>query len=164
MSQQQDFCPDCFRMKAHSASHARLGYCPKWYAIRDPEAAEDCREIADRINRARPAPPTSVAAAGLDGEIADAARVIAWVNSAPRKPAVQAFTAGAERQAAYWIEWAENRAQQALRQHLQQGFDQAWAQDQLVQYEGGVNQLIAAAFKEVAKRVLTRMVGKETIE
>lgn len=38
--------------------------------------------------------------------IADAARVIEWARSTPRKQPSQAFTAGAERQAAYWIEWA----------------------------------------------------------
>lgn len=43
-------------------------------------------------------------------EPADAARVIAWANQSPRRPATSAFTAGAERQAAYWIEWAEARA------------------------------------------------------
>lgn len=41
--------------------------------------------------------------------IADAARVIEWANENPRRPAHIAFTDGAERQAAYWIEWAENR-------------------------------------------------------
>lgn len=39
-------------------------------------------------------------------DIADAARVMAWARDPQRKPAQQAFTAGAERQAAYWIEWA----------------------------------------------------------
>lgn len=42
-----------------------------------------------------------------NAEVADAARVIAWARDANRKPANVAFTAGAERQAAYWIEWAE---------------------------------------------------------
>lgn len=41
------------------------------------------------------------------GDVADAARVLDWARSTPRKPANAAFTAGAERQAAYWIEWAE---------------------------------------------------------
>lgn len=42
-------------------------------------------------------------------EVADAARVIAWAKSNPRKPANIAFTAGPERQAAYWIEWTEKQ-------------------------------------------------------
>lgn len=42
-------------------------------------------------------------------EIADAARVLAWAKESPRRPASSAFTAGAERQAAYWIEWAQNQ-------------------------------------------------------
>ena len=41
--------------------------------------------------------------------VADAARVIEWATSTPRKAAVHAFTEGPERQAAYWIEWAEAR-------------------------------------------------------
>lgn len=47
-------------------------------------------------------------------EIADAARVIEWARSNPRRPANSAFTAGAERQAAYWIEWAEQNAARTL--------------------------------------------------
>lgn len=42
-------------------------------------------------------------------EIASADRVIAWATDPNRKPAINAFTAGPERQAAYWIEWAETR-------------------------------------------------------
>lgn len=44
-------------------------------------------------------------------EIANAARVIAWAQDPDRKPATTAFTAGPERQAAYWIEWAWQKAQ-----------------------------------------------------
>jgi hypothetical protein len=47
-------------------------------------------------------------------EIADAARVIAWARDPDRKPAATAFTAGAERQAAYWIEWAQHEKTGAL--------------------------------------------------
>ena len=39
---------------------------------------------------------------------ADGARVIEWARKKPRPPANVAFTAGPERQAAYWIEWAES--------------------------------------------------------
>lgn len=39
-------------------------------------------------------------------DVADAARVIEWARSYPRKQPSQAFTSGANRQAAYWIEWA----------------------------------------------------------
>lgn len=42
-----------------------------------------------------------------DGDVADAARVLQWARDRPRRAACIAFTAGAERQAAYWIEWAE---------------------------------------------------------
>ena len=36
-------CPDCGRQKARNVAQTLHGYCPKWYAIRDPEAEEDCR-------------------------------------------------------------------------------------------------------------------------
>ena len=45
----------------------------------------------------------------MESEIADASRVMAWAREQPRRPAHLAFTAGPERQAAYWIEWAEAR-------------------------------------------------------
>jgi len=45
--------------------------------------------------------------------IADPARVIEWARSNPRKPAQTAFTDGPERQAAYWIEWAQTEAESA---------------------------------------------------
>ena len=38
---------------------------------------------------------------------ADSAAVVAWAKERPRRAAHIAFTAGPERQAAYWIEWAE---------------------------------------------------------
>ena len=37
----------------------------------------------------------------------DAAAVVAWAKERPRRAANIAFTSGPERQAAYWIEWAE---------------------------------------------------------
>lgn len=40
-------------------------------------------------------------------EVAGAARVLEWMRDPKRKPAQLAFTAGAERQAAYWIEIAQ---------------------------------------------------------
>ena len=43
---------------------------------------------------------------GCSEEIADAAKVIAWASKEKRLPPHLAFTAGPERQAAYWIEWA----------------------------------------------------------
>lgn len=39
----------------------------------------------------------------------DTYRIVEWATSTPRKAAALAFTAGPERQAAYWIEWAEAR-------------------------------------------------------
>ena len=51
---------------------------------------------------------------GMD-VVADAARVIAWAFSSPRKAAIHAFTDGPDRQAAYWIEWAESRAESLAR-------------------------------------------------
>jgi len=43
------------------------------------------------------------------GELVQLDRVLAWLREAPRRPAQQAFTAGAERQVAYLIEEAERR-------------------------------------------------------
>lgn len=47
-------------------------------------------------------------------EIADATRVIAWAKDPNRIPAQLAFTAGPERQAAYWIEWTEMQVGQRV--------------------------------------------------
>ncbi len=49
----------------------------------------------------------------LPVDVADAGRVIAWANEKPRKPANLSFTAGPERQAAYWIEWAQAAEREA---------------------------------------------------
>lgn len=38
-------CPDCGRKKAHSAQDMQDGLCPKWYAITDKEADEDCEKF-----------------------------------------------------------------------------------------------------------------------
>lgn len=47
-------------------------------------------------------------------EVADTDRVLSWFNSTPRKSPELAFTAGPERQAAYWIAWTENRTKADL--------------------------------------------------
>lgn len=39
----QDACPDCGRNKAHSADDCMTGLCPKWWAMRDLGAKEDCK-------------------------------------------------------------------------------------------------------------------------
>jgi hypothetical protein len=46
--------------------------------------------------------------------VADAAMVVEWAMTPNRKPAQLAFTAGPERQAAYWIEWVEARLGKSL--------------------------------------------------
>lgn len=38
-------CPECGRLKARSAEDAANGRCPKWWAVRDPEAAADCEKF-----------------------------------------------------------------------------------------------------------------------
>ena len=35
-------CPDCDREKAKNANDAIKGFCPKWWAITDKMADEDC--------------------------------------------------------------------------------------------------------------------------
>ena len=42
MSEEAEKCPDCKRFKAHGANDVVKGFCPKWWAVRDKEAAEDC--------------------------------------------------------------------------------------------------------------------------
>ena len=39
-------CPECGRKKAHSVGDVLKGLCPKWWAIRDAEAEEDCKRFA----------------------------------------------------------------------------------------------------------------------
>jgi len=39
-------CPDCGRIKAMDAVGCAMGKCPKWFAIHDQEAHEDCRRVA----------------------------------------------------------------------------------------------------------------------
>ena len=45
-AQQDDICPECRRKKAKSADDCAAGLCPKWYAIRDKESANDCRNVS----------------------------------------------------------------------------------------------------------------------
>jgi len=37
-------CPFCGRQKARNFKDCAKGFCPKWYAMRDPDAAQDCVE------------------------------------------------------------------------------------------------------------------------
>jgi ribosomal protein L37AE/L43A len=39
-------CPECGRPQAESAADIISGACPKWYAVRDQEAKEDCERVA----------------------------------------------------------------------------------------------------------------------
>lgn len=41
-----DKCPDCGRTKAFNATAAAEGKCPKWWAINDASADDDCRKHA----------------------------------------------------------------------------------------------------------------------
>jgi len=43
-----DKCPDCGRPKAKSAADAALGWCPKWWALYDGDAQEDCKRAAEK--------------------------------------------------------------------------------------------------------------------
>lgn len=40
-------CPECGRAKAKDIGGVLAGHCPKWYAIRDPEAEKDCFRVRD---------------------------------------------------------------------------------------------------------------------
>lgn len=46
-------CPDCGRPKAHSAGDAARGDCPKWWAVRDGMAEQDCKNHAAPPSDAR---------------------------------------------------------------------------------------------------------------
>jgi len=42
------FCPECGRKKAQNVQDSLLGMCPKWWAIRDPDAEEDCKRHSEK--------------------------------------------------------------------------------------------------------------------
>lgn len=44
MENENRICPDCGREKASNVDDVKAGYCPKWWAIRDPDAEKDCLE------------------------------------------------------------------------------------------------------------------------
>lgn len=52
----RELCPDCGRPKAQDIKDCSRGDCPKWYAIMDQAAEDDCRRVANR--RPAPARPT----------------------------------------------------------------------------------------------------------
>lgn len=45
-------CPDCGRYKAMCVEDCSAGFCPKWYAVRDDDAAKDCRKHTQTTNAA----------------------------------------------------------------------------------------------------------------
>lgn len=50
-----NICPECKRNKAHNVGDVLKGLCPKWYAIRDPDAEEDCKQVAShQVNAVDP--------------------------------------------------------------------------------------------------------------
>lgn len=49
-----DRCPECRRPKARNVQDALIGYCPKWWAIRDQAAKEDCEQWAAQIGIFKP--------------------------------------------------------------------------------------------------------------
>jgi Fe-S cluster biosynthesis and repair protein YggX len=49
-----DKCPDCGRQKAQSADDCAAGLCPKWYAVRDKEAEDDCKRAQGAAEPAAP--------------------------------------------------------------------------------------------------------------
>ena len=48
-------CPECGRQKAFTVEEVSKGGCPKWWAIFDAEAEQDCVRVADALN---PTPAT----------------------------------------------------------------------------------------------------------
>ncbi|MFG6083751.1 hypothetical protein ACEUZ9_005476 [Paracoccus litorisediminis] len=48
-------CPECGRLKARTVSDAAEGKCPKWWAIMDSAAEDDCSHVAEsRANAPQP--------------------------------------------------------------------------------------------------------------
>lgn len=39
---QEQTCPECGRLKASNIKDVSGGFCPKWWAFRDPDAEADC--------------------------------------------------------------------------------------------------------------------------
>jgi hypothetical protein len=50
-------CPDCGRPKAKNVIDIIKGFCPKWYAIRDPDAEYDCKKFSFNNQSTRPVGP-----------------------------------------------------------------------------------------------------------
>lgn len=101
---------------------ARLVFAAEAWADTHPGLADLLREAADAlVNIAadrdsweqqasdRTDDAVTFAAAARAAHIANAARVLKWADERPRRAPNLAFPAGPERQAAYWIEWAEQR-------------------------------------------------------
>lgn len=54
---ESQLCPDCSRPKARTSDAAAIGHCPKWWAVNDKMADEDCRKHA----APPPLPPMHIA-------------------------------------------------------------------------------------------------------
>lgn len=48
-AQSGDVCPDCKRGKAKNVADAAAGLCPKWWAVRDEMADQDCARHASTL-------------------------------------------------------------------------------------------------------------------
>ena len=93
-------------METNGRSGYRVRLERKVRRMSKPISAQE-QDITNHLNEMKTGKPTWVAP--MPSEIADAARVVAWARDPNRKPANTAFTAGPERQAAYWIEWTEQQ-------------------------------------------------------
>lgn len=63
-------CPDgCFRPKARNAADCAAGCCAKWYAVRDGEAAAECKKLAAFWST----PPQPEAGGGVTDAMVEAA-------------------------------------------------------------------------------------------
>lgn len=45
MKRELNTCPDCGRLKAGGVKDCAAGLCPKWWAVRDPDAEKDCARV-----------------------------------------------------------------------------------------------------------------------
>lgn len=63
----REICPDCKRPKARDSDDCRRGDCPKWYAIYDQMAEDDCRQAKVRTETKAPgeSPPEICCVCGI---------------------------------------------------------------------------------------------------
>ncbi len=79
-------CPECGRQKAYNVQDILNGHCPKWCAIKDPGAEEDCKRIMNlkKVERSKPWPdPPIITVLDTDVKIINQIKDIRSKNNSP---------------------------------------------------------------------------------